>query len=206
MNPLMAMHMLDSLKTEMLSAPEYEQMYYRLLCIKASDKAYIKHTSESDILPLVEYYETKGDKHLLAEAYYYAGRTYLSLNDSPQALDFYQKAFDALTDKSNENLKDILYFQMGRLFLNQALYSKAVNMYKCAYIIQKERKDTLNAIRALRDMAYTYNKMEMSDSSLNYYQQAYHLAELKNDSHMKINVMSQMASYYIGKGDYVKAW
>ncbi|MDE7379276.1 MAG: tetratricopeptide repeat protein [Paraprevotella sp.] len=205
-DPQRAMRMLDSIKTEMLSAPEHEQMYYRLLCIKAPDKAYIKHTSDCDILPLVEYYETKGDKRLLAEAYYYAGRAYLHLNDSPQALEYYQKAIDTLSDKGNEELKDILYFQMGRLFLNQALYSKAVNMYKHAYKYQIERKDTQNAIHTLRDLAYTYNKMEAKDSSLNYYQQAYRLAESKNDSHMKINVMSQMASFYIGKGDYAKAW
>ena len=75
-NPQRAMAMLDSIKHEMADASKHEQMYYRLLCIKAQDKAYIKHTSDSAILPIVEYYETEGDKNLLSEAYYYAGSVY----------------------------------------------------------------------------------------------------------------------------------
>lgn len=68
--PEMLMQMLDSMKHEMSSAPEHEQMFYHLLCIKASDKAYIKHTSDSTILQLIKYYEKKGDNNLLSEAYY----------------------------------------------------------------------------------------------------------------------------------------
>ena len=49
----------------MASAPKADRMYFRLLKIKAADKAYIEHTSDKDILELVEYYENNGDKKLL---------------------------------------------------------------------------------------------------------------------------------------------
>lgn len=46
----------DNIKTE----SESTQMYYRLLCIKANDKAYIRHTSDSLILLVLHYYIEKG--------------------------------------------------------------------------------------------------------------------------------------------------
>ena len=84
-NPDSAQALLASLAEEMKQEPQAVQMYYRLLCIKAKDKAYITHTSDSAILPVVEYYEREGDKKHLPEAYYYAGRVYRDLEDAPQA-------------------------------------------------------------------------------------------------------------------------
>ena len=90
--PEEAISLLNSLAKDMETAPKASRMYYELLCIKAADKAYITHTSDSLIRQLVDYYEDEGDKRLLAEAYYYAGRTYRDLNDAPRALDFFQKS------------------------------------------------------------------------------------------------------------------
>ena len=84
-NPKRAIKQLDSLKAEMQTAPEHEQMYYQLLRIKAADKAYIDHTSDIEIQKLLDYYESAGsDKSLLAEVYYYAGSVYRDLNDAPR--------------------------------------------------------------------------------------------------------------------------
>ena len=66
----------------MQQAPEYVQKRYHLLTIKANDKAYITHTSDSLILSLVDYYEHGGDPVYLGEAYYYAGSTYRDLGDA----------------------------------------------------------------------------------------------------------------------------
>lgn len=203
-NPQRAMVMLDSMKQEMAGAPEHEQMYYKLLCIKAPDKAYIKHTSDSMILKLVEYYETEGDKKLLPEAYYYAGRTYLYLYDTPQALEYYQKALD-VTPESNMKFKGTLYFQIGRLFLNQAFYNKALDMYKKALVCDIKLNDSINIIHTLRDLAYTYNKNNQKDSSLYYYQKAYEVAKSMDNKQMKMSVLAQMAAFYINIGDYNKA-
>lgn len=203
-NPQRAMVMLDSMKQEMAGAPEHEQMYYKLLCIKAPDKAYIKHTSDSMILKLVEYYETEGDKKLLPEAYYYAGRTYLYLYDTPQALEYYQKALD-VTPESNMKFKGTLYFQIGRLFLNQAFYNKALDMYKKALVCDIKLNDSINIIHTLRDLAYTYNKNNQKDSSLYYYQKAYEVAKSMDNKQMEMSVLAQMAAFYINIGDYAKA-
>jgi hypothetical protein len=73
-SPDSALLCLQDMSTQMLQGPEPVRRYYQLLTIRAADKAYIPHTSDSLILQLVEYYEHEGDPSLLPTAYYYAGR------------------------------------------------------------------------------------------------------------------------------------
>ena len=67
-NPKAAIDTLDRLEKPMAQAPEPDRMYYRLLCIKAADKAYIPHTSDSLIRTVLDYYEHGGDPSLLPTA------------------------------------------------------------------------------------------------------------------------------------------
>ena len=94
-DPTTALTLLSAMEEDMAQAPKATQMLHRLLSIKAADKAYIPHTSDSLILPVVEYYEQGGDPDYLGEAYYYAGRVYRDLNDAPLALTYFQKGLDA---------------------------------------------------------------------------------------------------------------
>ena len=203
-NPQRAMAMLDSMKQEMAGAPEHEQMYYKLLCIKAGLKGYVINTSDSAIIPVINYYEAAGDKKLLPDVYYCAGRTYQNLNDAPQALEYYQKAMD-LTSENNLKMRSALSFNSGRLFLNQALYDKALSLYKDALSCDTKLNDSLNIIDTLRDLAYIYNKVNKKDSSLYYYQKAYELSQKTNNEPIRMTVLAQMASFYIEKKDYDKA-
>ena len=203
-NPQRAVAMLDSMAPMMAGAPKHEQMFHRLLQIKAADKSYIKHSSDSTILSLVEYYETKGDRTLLPEAYYYAGKIYRDLNDAPRALEYYQKAAE-ITPEENLKLKGRIYFQSGRLLLNQALYCQAIDIYKKTLYYDTRRNDSIDIIDTSRDLAYTYNKDGQKDSCLHYYNEAYRLAKETNNIRLKMSVLAQMASFYIENKDYVKA-
>lgn len=113
--PDSAISVLQSLRGEMATASEEVQMYYHLLCIKANDKAYIPHTSDSLIRVVLHYYIDKADERHLPEAYYYAGRVFRDLGDVPQALDYLSKAIQALPDDANNPFKRNIYSQMGRL-------------------------------------------------------------------------------------------
>lgn len=82
--PDSALALLESLERDTADMPLAHRMYYRLLCIKAADKAYLPHPSDSLIRPVLHYYMEDGDKRLLPEAYYYAGRVYRDLGDAPR--------------------------------------------------------------------------------------------------------------------------
>ena len=91
-NPDSAVALLRQLRPQMERERKAVRMYHRLLTVKATDKADQLQPVADSILPIVKYYESRGDKHLLPTAYYYAGRTYYELHDAPQALDYFQKA------------------------------------------------------------------------------------------------------------------
>lgn len=87
--PDSAIMLLKELQPEIAVMPEDTKMYYYLLTIKAEDKAYVAHHSDKKIIRIVNYYEHGGDKALLPMAYYYAGRTYADMQDSPKANALY---------------------------------------------------------------------------------------------------------------------
>ena len=204
-DPQRAVAMLDSMAPMMAGAPKHEQMFHRLLQIKAADKSYIKHSSDSTILSLVEYYETKGDKTLLPEAYYYAGNIYRDLNDAPRALEYYQKAEESLLDDTDLKFKSKLHNQQGYLFLFQYQNNKAISHFKSAYEYERKNKDTTMMTYCLKNIAFAFGENKDQDSCLFYYQEAYKLAKNKKDSILVQDIMGQMASFYTKKKDYDKA-
>ena len=94
--PDSALVLLAALEPDTARMPLAHRMYYRLLCVKAADKAYLPHTSDSLIRPLLHYYMEDGDPRLLPEAYYYAGRVYRDLGNDLQALDYFEEALHAI--------------------------------------------------------------------------------------------------------------
>ena len=76
-NPQIAMDSLEAIDKKSLSIPD--RHYYDLLTIKANDKAYVTHSSDSLILDVIDYYKGGKDKTLYAEALYYGGRVYSDL-------------------------------------------------------------------------------------------------------------------------------
>ena len=148
-----ARRLLGSLRDEMESSSRSVRNHYALLCIKADDKAYIRQTSDSAILRLVDYYEHGGDERLLPVAYYYAGRAYRALNDAPQALDYLQKAAEAGERIiPNAKLLGRIYAQIGYVLSYQCIYQEALTNHKKSYQINRYNKDTLSMLYNLRDI------------------------------------------------------
>lgn len=48
-----------------------DKVYYDFLSVKLADKALIHHTSDSIILPVIDYYSSHGPQERYAEALYY---------------------------------------------------------------------------------------------------------------------------------------
>lgn len=204
-NPDSAVTLLKSIEYTMPAEPEAVQMYYRLLCIKANDKAYMLHTSDSLILPVLHYYIEKDDERHLPEAYYYAGRVYRDLGDAPQALEYFEKAAKALPEDGGYKLKSKIYSQMGTLFSYQEIHDEAMKMYRKAQLCDEVLKDSSSMVFVLRDIAYEYRCYGQTDSTLYYYQKAYNLATAIQNSKLAAMVQNQMASLYVEQGKYALA-
>ncbi len=200
--PDSAVALLKSIEDTMQNEAEATQMYYRLLCIKANDKAYIPHTSDSLILPVLHYYIEKNDKRHLPEAYYYAGRVYRDLEDAPQALNYFEKALEALPEEGKYPLKSNIYSQIGTLFLYQGLYNEALDVFKKRYACNVDLKDSIGMVYTLRDMAGAYRNISKEDSSIHYYQAAYNLGKKLQRQDLTNMIQSQIASLYIHLGKY----
>ena len=203
--PDSAMALLRQAAPLMAQEPEATRMYYRLLCVKAADKAYVPHTSDSLIRPVIAYYEEHRDKRHLPEAYYYGGRVYRDLGDAPQALDYLQRASDILPEGEGDMLKSKIYSQMAMLFLYQHMYDEALDILRKAHAHNVATGNVRSRIFNLRDMADAFRGINQMDSALCYFQKSYDLACDNSMVDLANMVQSQIASMYDLLGEYDKA-
>ncbi len=124
------------------SLPERDAYYHAFLTLKANDKAYIDHTSDSVIVRLLEYYD---GSDLYPEVLYYAGRVYSDLGDYPTSLRYFQDALDAVPDdRDNLLLRGAIASQTGRLLNTLRLYDSAIPYLREAIRTNEELADTFN--------------------------------------------------------------
>lgn len=187
--------------------PERVRMYYNLLRVKADDKAYVTHTSDSLILSIVRYYREQRDKTHLPEALYYAGRTYSDLKDAPRALEYYQRAIDVMEHEelTDYNLLSRIYSQMGTLFFYQELYDELPGVLRKAYQCDLILKDSANLVFDLRDIGRSFAAVERQDSAIWYYNRAGEMAQYMQDSILLSMVYGELAGFYVDWGNYPAA-
>lgn len=204
-HPDSACNLLEQLKDSILTEPQSTQMYYQLLSIKARDKAYITHTSDSLIQQVLCYYEKKNDKRHLPEAYYYGGRVYSDLGDAPQALGYYQKAAELLEGGTDYKLLKVIYSQMGELFLYQDVYEEAMKSYKKSFQYQVLLKDDRGMAINLCDIGDTFTAFGNADSALFYYKQAYIQAKEIGKKQLMDKAQTALVSLYTQMKQYDSA-
>lgn len=198
--PDSALALLNTLADSLIYAPQETQMYYRLLTIKAKDKLYIPHTTDSVILPIVNYYREKGDKERLFESYYYLGGTYRDMNDIPRALKVYHQAAEVGEGTDLYLLQGITYGQMGILFAYQELYDESRSMIRKALHCYGELGDSVRYANSLCNLARTYDGKNEKDSALYYYKESYRILQ-KYKEYKKANaVAGEMGCFYYGEG------
>lgn len=157
--PGKALEMLDSIDYGSLT--ERERHRHDLLTIKARDKAYIRHTSDSLILDVIGYYESHRDKKLYPMALYYGGRVYSDMGDYPTALQYFQNAIDIIPDdKENLDFRGIVLSQTGRLLSTLRLYSEAVPYIKESIHISQIMNDSVGLSYDYRLLGVIYTDLK----------------------------------------------
>ena len=200
--PDSAIALLDSLSPAIDQADRATRMRYDLMLIKSRDKAYIEHRNDSMIAPVVEYFTGHSDPDLTPLALYYAGRVYSDLGDAPRALDYFQKAVNAIGDDTIKHygLYKVCHSQIAELFMHQHLFNYALN--SAIKAVDLSSPETLHWDYEM--IACIYYEIGTIDSSLTYYKRAYDSA-LKNNPAGISRVKQQMASFFYHCGEYSKA-
>lgn len=196
-NPDSAISLLNTLYAEMAEENLPTQMYYQLLRIKAQDKAYIPHTSDSLALAVLDYYERQGDKIHLPEAYYYAARVEADLGYAPHALEYFNKALETLPKDKMIPLRSKALSQMGTLFFYQDMYPEALEMYTKSLAYDIALKDSIGIAHGLNDLAWVYRSLHQPDSALQYYRKAYLVSTALQQNKLIKHIQLQLASFYL---------
>lgn len=191
---------LDSLRrVDYKKLPEPDRHYYDFLLIKARDKAYVKHRSDSLILDVIEYYESHDDRSLYPEALYYGGRVYSDIGDYPTALRYFQQALDRYPDGSTDLVRSNILSQTGGLLQEMGLCSEAIPYLKETIRINMSLKDTVNLVYNHQLLGSMYMANKMYDLAEIHYQQAYDLAK-KVSKELMANQLIDMADVKMEKG------
>lgn len=196
-NPKLALEKLAQIRKDLDTTNTADWMYFRLVKLKAQDKAYIPHSDLTNLNQMISYYEGEGDKKMLPEIYYLAGSTYFDLHDSPQALDYYHKVLDNITADDNLRLWGITHAQIGYVMLYQGNYAAAIDHYKISYRVDSLRNDVEGMIFDLRDLGLTYSTAEQLDSAIFYSHKALQLALKKKMPQMATSARSSLADIYL---------
>lgn len=165
--PEEALNRLDSINSNVLS--EHDRHFYDFLTIKAKDKAFIPHESDSIILDVMKYYESNSDVQVYNEVLYYVGRVYSDIGDYPTALQYYQRALDNIDLTSdNSDLRSRICSQTVALLSKLRLYNEAIP-YNYEMLEQATKAhDSVSIVHAQRSFGSTYydlGTMEESDSA-----------------------------------------
>lgn len=204
--PDSAVALLQQMKESILAEPEATQMRYNLLCIKAQDKAYITHTSDSLIQQVVRYYRKHKNQKHLPEALYFAGRVYRDLGDAPQALEYFQRAISHSTEDTDYKLISNVYSQIGMIFLYQDIYDKAPEMFREAYRYSVLANDSDGIVYGLRDIGRSFSTLDQADSAIYYYLKADEQAIKIKDLQLRGIINSELSGYYTELGRYEEAY
>ena len=158
------------------SLKESDRYLHALLRIKAQDKAYVKHTSDSVILKVIDYYSGhKGSGHY-PEALYYGGRVYSDIGDAPTSLRYFQEALDALPENADKGFRATILSQTGRLLNYLRLYVEAAGYIKEAIKLQAENTDSIKVMRDTQLLGAIYMHAEDYDMADSCFYQARNIA------------------------------
>lgn len=173
--------------------PRQDSMYYALLKVKATDKAYLPHDTTGGILDIVAYYEHGGDRRLLPTAYYYAGRAYRNMNKPATSVKYFYEAINVAEGYDDTKTLALCHAQIANMLYANRLYEEAIEAYTHALHYDSIRRNYVGMMFGFRDLACCYNKIGKSDSALLLFDKGLALSDKTSNMDMKSLISSQKA-------------
>ncbi len=169
---------------------------WALLTTQARDKAYIRHTTDSVINRVADYYQRFGDNHQKSLAYYYVGRVNSDLGQLKRATDAYLQASDYSAKTDDHNLSFLILTQMGTCFAYQDLTNEAERTYRKALEIATQANDSVNMAYGAAYLARVSGLRKDWAQAENYYLESIAIAEKIGHSDVLELGTQELASVY----------
>ncbi|MDE6555958.1 MAG: tetratricopeptide repeat protein, partial [Duncaniella sp.] len=198
-SPRKALAILDSVCRDSLSPSDRHR--YNFLKVKASDKAFIDHTSDSLILAVLSYADTHRDIIPYGEVLYYGGRVYSDLGDYPTALSYFHKALEEFPPSTpNQVQRATILSQTGRLLNVLRLYEPAIENILEAIEIDSVIGDSVREVINLHLLAHTYTYSGKYENASEVFKTAF--SKSRNmDSRVRNRLLPTLAYNHYRQGD-----
>ncbi len=200
-----AIKLLEQARDSLLRQDEDSRMAYKLMCVKAYDRARLPYDGEDEILDILEYYENIGDESMLPVALYYAGRHTAKLHDTPSALRYFHRAHELIASDSTNVLNGWICSQFGYLYSQQMLYEESRRYFTGALRYNMVSKDTMSMIYSIRDIGGSYQMVGDKATCDTCLHKALRLAEAKRDTMMIRNILCSLTDNNIEMARYDSA-
>lgn len=198
-SPREALQRLDSIDVTTLS--EGDGHYLDFLTIKARDKAFVRHESDSLILEVIDYAKSHHNLGWYTEALYYGGRVYSDMGDYPAALVYFQNALDEMSDEPDDiNLKSRTLSQTSDILISLRLLKDAKQYSEQALKYDIKLNDSMSILYDYEQLGTIDLQSKQYETAEKYYTKALHVAQSLgiNDS---ISFNIPLASIYYYKGN-----
>ena len=195
-DPEQAIGRLEQMALQVNPDNEWAWHRWQLLRIKAQDKADRPLVSDSIIKKVVAYFDGHGSVRERIEAYYYLGRTYHELHDSPRAVTAYLTAIDLSERNGNP---DVLILrnccsQLSIIYRLLHHAREAVNIALKSYKIVSKH-NLLEPIDAM-DIATGYWYLGITDSTEYYYKESMQKIYQERTEEKYADIIGEILEYY----------
>lgn len=188
--------LLDSLEGHNNNLYEFDQKYLQVLRIKTDDKEYIPlRFKKKEIDSLVSYFEEAGNDAILAKAYYYAGRVYFEIGDTPHALSLYQKALRCV-DSHDFPLQGDIHCQIAYIYNMCDLNDDAIQSLHQALTADSLSGNERNMLYDFRDLGENYYEKGEYEKAKTYALQGIKKARTIKDSLLTGHLHALLANTY----------
>ena len=202
-----ALAVLDSVDASPRYVDESVRARSTVLRIKALNKSDAPLPPDSIIRSVVRFYETtRGESRShLADAYYYAGRTFREEGNAHVALDYFLKAVDSYGDSRMElHHKATAYSQIANVYVYQRMNDFAVDAFRRAASLNEMLADSSMLIANYQMLAASFLGLD-DDSAFVYLEKAETLAFKFPDSEWTALVINLKSHLLVDAGQYDEA-
>lgn len=202
--PDSAMLLIDSIFYPEKSLNNDNYMRYLVARTQAKYKTHRSIEEDTLIFKARDYFSSKEKEPRMASlAWFCSGCLYREINDIENAMQHYKEAEAYAANTTDLALQGLIQYNIGDLFFQQRLYSKAVENYKASAQLYKEYpKERSYSLGAAGRMFLLDKNL---DSALVYFEKGIDITESANDKSTQGILKQNIAVAYQEIGQYAEA-